>query len=106
MPASQRLVAVELLLELPETGTGVPHSRVYVLPALQWINLRWDTWTGYVAPCFMLGFVVLSVLTEIYEEGCEFLSSVAGGRDHVRRHRLGNTIRVWPLRVAYQFVLR
>ena len=104
-PALQRLVAVELLLEIPETGTGVPHSRVYVLPSLQWINLRWDSWTAYIAPCLMLGFVVLSVLKEIYDEGCELLESLAAGWERVVRKGRGRTIRWWPLRLAWRFVL-
>ena len=72
-PSLQRLVAVELVIELPETGLALPRSRVVVLPRLDWLTFTFDRRTEQVGAHAMVAFVMLfctlGLLEEIYELG-------------------------------------
>ena len=72
-PELSRIVAIELSLELPETGMGLPHSRVTVLPNARFLMdgffraLPWSAADATRVPAMSLmpsaGFAIALALT-------------------------------------------
>ena len=105
MVPPRRLVAVELVIELPETGLALPRSRVVVLPRLDWLSFtfasRVPQFGAYAMVVFVMLFCTLTLLEEIYELGALFVSAL----HRIARQRYGARLRFTLLRVGYRLLL-
>ena len=104
-PSLQRLIAVELVIELPETGLAFPRSRVVVLPRLDWLHFRFEHIAARVGAWTMVCFVMLNVIRGLADEAFDFARLVISALNRIQRHGYGARLRFTLLRVGLRLVV-
>ena len=104
-PSLQRLIAVELAIELPETGLALPRSRVVVLPRLHWLRFRFESLSFRLSAWAMVGGVLVYVVRGLADELYDLCRLFISALHRIVRHGYGARLRFALLRIGWRLIL-